>query len=225
MSTTGYRDSSGNRLTDYPRPSVAVDTAVLTDGPEQRGLEVLLVRREGDHHGQEWALPGAFLHEHEALAAAVGRSLEQKVGLPPDVAPEQLHVFDRPDRDNRGWVLSVAHVVALPWRVVEPVLAARPEVACLRPVDKARGLPFDHDEIVRRAVAWMRTAYTEHPDPAALLDEPFTMRELQRLHEAVSGRPVSSSDTFRRAMAPQLHETQRKKEGTVGKPAQLYKRQ
>src|SRR5699024_8860658 len=30
-----------------------------------------------------------------------------------DRAPVQLHVFDQPDRDDRGWVISVAHLDVL----------------------------------------------------------------------------------------------------------------
>ena len=46
-----YRDSSGKALTDYPRPSVAVDTAVLTVPPGEVSLDVVLVRADGG-----WAL-------------------------------------------------------------------------------------------------------------------------------------------------------------------------
>ncbi|MGY1662298.1 NUDIX domain-containing protein [Geodermatophilus sp. SYSU D00705] len=219
-----YRDSSGKALTDYPRPSVAVDTAVLTVPDDDPRLCVLLVRRAGESRAEEWALPGTFLHEGETLAVAVQRSLGEKAGLTPDVAPRQLHVFDEPDRDDRGWVLSVAHVAALPWRQAEPVLAARSDDVVVRPVDEVRGLLFDHDEIVRRAVADMRAAYAARPDPDGLLEEPFTIRELHRLHDAVAGGLPFSADTFRRAMLPMLDETQRRSEGTVGKPAQLYLR-
>ncbi len=59
-----FHDSTGRTLTDYPRPSVAVDTAVLTRNPE-RGLVVLEVARDDT---EKWALPGTFLHEGETLA-------------------------------------------------------------------------------------------------------------------------------------------------------------
>jgi 8-oxo-dGTP diphosphatase len=219
-----YRDSSGKALTDYPRPSVAVDTAVLTVPDDDPRLAVLLVRRAGEDGGDEWALPGTFLHEEETLADAVRRSLREKAGLTPDVTPRQLYVFDDPRRDNRGWVLSVAHVAALPWRAVEPVLVERLKDVVVRPVDEVRGLLFDHNEIVERAAEDMRNAYRERPDPDGLLDEPFTMRELHRLHHAVEGGLPFSADTFRRAMLPMLDETKRRSEGTVGKPAQLYVR-
>ncbi|MFW3171357.1 NUDIX hydrolase [Geodermatophilus sp. CPCC 206100] len=218
-----YRDSSGRALTDYPRPSVAVDTAVLTVPADDPRLAVLLVRRAGEDRQEEWALPGSFLHEGESLADAVRRSLRQKAGLTPEGEPRQLHVFDEPHRDDRGWVLSVAHVAALPWRAVEPVVVARQGDVVVRPVDEIRGLLFDHDDIVERAADDMRTAYRERPDPDGLLDEPFTIRQLYGLHEAVVGR-LRSVDTFRRAMLSKLEDTGQMSEGTVGKPAQLYLR-
>ena len=212
-----YRDSSGRTLSEYPRPSVAVDTAVLTAG-ERREVSVLLVRRRG---AGDWRLPGTFLHEGETLAGAVLRSLEEKARLR-GTTPRQLRVFDDPDRDDRGWVLSVAHVVVVPESVVEPVLG---DDVVLRLVDQARGLLFDHDEIVRRAVDDVRSAYMQRPDPDGLLDEPFTMRRLRHVHEAVLGGLPYSADTFRRAMLPLLVEVPGAvSEGTVGKPAQLYRR-
>ena len=119
-----YRDSSGARLADYPQPSVAVDTAVLTLAPRAhpaRGapphrLSVLLVRRPEGVDGPQWALPGTFLHQGERLADAVTRSLAQKAGVTGG-HPAQLAVFDDPHRDERGWVLSVAHLAVIPYAV------------------------------------------------------------------------------------------------------------
>jgi len=215
-----HTDSSGKTLQDYPRPSVAVDTAVLSVDRERR-LGVLLVRRDADRDA--WSLPGTFLHEGERLAEAVLRSLDQKVGLR-GTTPRQLHVFDEPDRDDRGRVLSVAHVVVLPWQVVDPVLEARPEDVRLAPVSELPELTFDHDAIVRLAVDAVRVGYREQPDPEALLDEPFTMRDLRHLHAAVAGVDRLQPDTFRRQMEPQLLDTGRTREGTVGRPAALYRR-
>lgn len=44
---------------------------------------------------------------------------------------------------------------------------------------------------------WLRAAYAEAPDPGALLEEPFTLKDLRELHEVVSGAPLMR-DTFRR---------------------------
>ena len=111
--STRYRDTSGKALTDYPRPSVAVDTAVLTVSPDNQ-LCVLLVRRAGTHKHGTWQLPGTFLHPGETLARAALRALSDKAGVT-GLAPVQLAVFDDPDRDDRGWVLSAAHLDVVPW--------------------------------------------------------------------------------------------------------------
>jgi len=214
-----YVDSSGKRLVDYPRPSIAVDTALLAINPEE-GLSVLLVRRPGDSR-PAWALPGTFLHEGERLADAVRRSLQEKAGLT-GVAPQQLAVLDDPRRDNRGWVLSIAHLETVRFDVLAPAVASSDGVS-LRPVDALPRLAFDHAEVVALAVEALREQYAEHADPRGLLDEPFTLAQLQQLHEAVAGVEFQK-DTFRRQMEPQLTPTGEVAAGVVGRPARLFRR-
>jgi 8-oxo-dGTP diphosphatase len=215
MSAKKYRDASGPTLADYPRPSVAVDTAVLTLDP-QWGLVVLEVRRPT---GTGWALPGTFLYEGETLADAVDRSLRMKAHVR-GLHPRQLHVFDDPDRDDRGWVLSVAHV-----QVVRPEqLAARfTDTTRLVPVHAPGRLPYDHADIIKLAVTHIRAHYADKPDPDRLLGDEFTLRELRLAHEAIAGRALQR-DTFRRAMEPQLVATGNTTIATRGRPAELFRR-
>ncbi|MBE1548116.1 ADP-ribose pyrophosphatase YjhB (NUDIX family) [Mycobacterium sp. OAS707] len=215
MSERDHRDSSGRTLADYPRPSVAVDTALLTLDT-QLGLVVLEVRRPS---GTGWALPGTFLHEGETLADAVDRSLREKANVR-GLRPRQLHVFDDPRRDNRGWVLSVAHI-----DVVRPdQLSSRlPEATRLVPVHSPGRLPYDHADIIKLAVEHIRTNYADKPDPDRLLGEEFTLRELRLAHEAVAGRELQR-DTFRRTMEPHLVATGTATSGTRGRPAEVFRR-
>lgn len=197
----------GRALADYPRPSVAVDTAVLTVMDD--ALCVAVVDRDGGRR-----LPGTFLHEGELLAEAVERSLRDRTGLH-GFTPRQLHVFDSLDRDDRGRVLSVAHLIALPSSALHDV--------DLVPVAEARGLDFDHDAIVERAVDALRGSYSERPDPAGLLGPEFTLLVLHRLHTAIDPE-TAQKDTFRRAMLPHLEGLNRLQEGVIGKPARLFRR-
>lgn len=214
--TPAYRDSHGRTLTDYPRPSVAVDTAVLTvaDGT----LCVLLTPGSRAHRTSGWALPGTFLHPGETLREAALRALRTKAGVD-GLDPRQLHVFDAPDRDDRGWVLSVAHVDA--------VRADRiPRTATTRivPVAEVPPLPYDHRAILDAAVDDLRAEHAARPDPRGLLGpEPFTVRDLRVLHEAVTGERVNA-DTFRRTMLPGLRATGELRRGARGKPAELFVR-
>lgn len=217
-------------LQHFPRPSVAVDVAVLSvvaDGEGVDRLSVLLHRRSTTTERGKWSLPGSFLRERELLPEAVQRTLLDKCGIS-GLTPRQLLVLDHPDRDDRGWVLSVAHldVVAvadaqslfsrndLRWAAIDGSRAV---------VSGQRGLPFDHDSIVAEAVARFRTDHADAPDPYRLLEEPFTVRELRHLHEAVLGEPLQK-DTFRRAMLPHLVATRSTDSGSVGRPARRYRR-
>ena len=216
------QNDPGTSLLDYPRPSVAADTAVLTVAGGS--VSVLLVRRAEDHQHGKWALPGTFLRERETLADAVLRCLREKAGISGRV-PRQLQVFDDPARDDRGWVLSVAHVDVVPLAALEQALksdgvrlasvAEEPELIA--------GLPYGQADIVANAVEWLRAAYREAPDPGELLAEPFTLKDLRELHEAVAGS-VLMRDTFRRFMEPQLKATGQMSDGTRGRPSRLWVR-
>lgn len=213
-------DATGRSLDDYPRPSVAVDTAVLT--VERGALCVLLVRAPDAEPALAWRLPGTFLHPGETLADAVTRSLRQKAGVT-GLDPQQLHVFDDPARDDRGRVLSVAHLA-----VVRADRVPARDGNRLVPVADVPALPFDHGAIIGFAVAALRERYRTAPDPSGLVDaaEPdgsFTLRELRLVHEAVAGHRLPP-DAFRRTMRHHLTETGRTSTGRRGKPAELYRR-
>ena len=200
---------------DYPRPSVAVDTALLSLAPGENALSVLQVKRDG---GRGWALPGTFLHEGEQLMDAVLRSLREKAGVE-GLQPRQLRVFDDPERDDRGWVLSVAHVMVVPMSV----LMTRSEATRLMPASAPGQMPYGHGAMIDIAVADATRRYDERPDPDGLLPETFTMLELRQVHAAVAGHDLQK-DTFRRAMEPHLIATGEMTLGTRGRPAELFRR-
>jgi ADP-ribose pyrophosphatase YjhB (NUDIX family) len=195
-----------------------VDTAVLTV-PDGGVLSVVLVRpTPGDDAstGGRHRLPGTFLHEGERLAEAVLRSLRDKAGVT-GLDPRQLHVFDEPDRDDRGRVLSVAHVVA----VMARNLTVDDAKAVLVAVERLPDLAYGHDAIVDLAVTALRAEYASAPDPRHLLEAPFTLHDLLSLHEAIAGTSIPR-DAFRRAMQGALAETGASRRGVVGKPARLF---
>lgn len=223
-------------LSTFPRPSVAVDVAVLSVLPDDDGvdrLSVLLHRRATRTEEGKWSLPGSFLRERERLADAVQRTLGDKCGVE-GLTPTQLVVLDDPARDDRGWVLSVAHLDTVPvFRAVDllqrndvrwvPVRNRdSPQRSSLKLPDRQKRLPFDHEVIVRHALDRLRADHGGRPDPYGLLDESFTVLDLRRLHEAVAGHEMQK-DTFRRAMLPGLIRTESVETGSVGRPARRYR--
>lgn len=221
---------ASSELSNYPAPHLAVDVAVLTVNEEGR-MCVLLVRRSGDNAGN-WALPGRFVRYEQRLAQAVAVTLQEKCGLSPATlrgrTPRQLHLFDDPKRDDRGWVMSMAHLLALPYERIASVVADSPDLT-LAPitgdrlsVPGQRTLPYGQASIVDYAVEEMRRLYAESPDPEGLIaDDEFTLAQLHEIHTAVLDTEWQI-DTFRRHMIPLLKETGRRATGGVGRPAALY---
>lgn len=206
-----WRDRDGNALTDYPRPSVAVDVAVLT--VRERRLHAVVVPTERGR-----ALPGTFLRPGESLADAADRALRTKAGIV-DLTFAQLGMFDAPDRDDRGWVLSMAHTAAVSSRS----LSATSEFVLIDTGRPASPLAFDHGRMVTEAVLQLRKRYAREVDPAFLIDEEFTLLELRELYEIVFDRPLPK-DTFRRHVLGSIEGTGTTSAAGGGRPAELYRR-
>ena len=222
LSSMVWTDSSGKALADYPRPSLAVDVALLTviDG----GLAVLLHRADDGFVAGKWALPGTFVREEELLSEAALRVLRDKCGVVGE-SPRQLRAFDALDRDERGRVVTVAHVDLVHAQRLEGAQLAAIEGEQVTIPGRQQRLPFDHDEIVVEAVGWAREAYTERPDPCGLLGKEFTLYQLRKIHDAVlGGKETPAKDTFRRRMGALVVEAGGMSSGTVGKPARLFRR-
>lgn len=94
-------------------PFVTVDAVVTC------GQRVLLVQRRNAPGKGLWALPGGFLEGSERLLTAAIRELREETQL--DCSEAQLraafraaHVFDHPQRSQRGRTITHAHLFTLP---------------------------------------------------------------------------------------------------------------
>jgi ADP-ribose pyrophosphatase YjhB (NUDIX family) len=197
-------------LSDFPRPSVAVDVAVLTVCDDT--LQVVTVESQFGT-----ALPGTFLHEGERLRDAAARALSTKAGID-GLDFHQVGMFDDPRRDDRGWVLSMAHVAAIAYESL-------PDVGLI-PLESGFptvGLAFDHSQMVALAVDDLRRRYSDQAEPSSMLGEAFTLLELRRLYEAIFDRELPK-DTFRRQVIDGLVGTGETTSAGGGRPAELYRR-
>lgn len=222
----------GLSLSDYPRPNVAVDIAVLTvaSGPDSAvggELSVLVQWRCVEPRGA--VLPGRFVRPGKTVEQTVGEVLASKLGLDADaIAPELLRVFSEPGRDERGWTISLAHSVTLPESALAGAGADLVPLTGDGALVSGDRLLFDHDGILAEAVAQIRARYEVAPDPDGLLEGPFTLLDLRRLHEAVLGEPLRK-DAFNWRMREHLEGLvdERGEPVTgrgVGRPAQLFRR-
>jgi 8-oxo-dGTP diphosphatase len=95
-----------------------VDVVLLTI--KNDSLMVAVHRRDHAPCQGELALPGGYVHtetDGSAFDAAM-RVIRSKTGITPPYL-EQLLTFAGPDRDPRGWSLSIAHYALVPVELIE----------------------------------------------------------------------------------------------------------
>lgn len=226
---------SASSLERHPRPSVAVDVALMTvmDG----ALRVLLMRREdGAAVGGDWALPGGFVYIDDPLERTVERVLREKAGRA-EAYVEQLATFGAVDRDPRGRVLSVAYLGLVPagalsvegqgdlvlaeLRVDWPGEAGGPASAWHD--GRELELAFDHGAMLGEVVRRLRGKLDYSAIALALLPETFTLRDVQEVHEAILGRALNKP-AFRRKLLDRglVAPTGRRETASAFRPAELY---
>lgn len=102
-------------ITDYERPSVAVDAAVFgvddhkSSTMDEKVLKILLIKRGEEPFKDMYALPGGFLRKNETAEEAVSRELAEEAGVVGSkLIP--LKVYSGEGRDPRGWIISAAFI-------------------------------------------------------------------------------------------------------------------
>lgn len=170
-------------------------------------LQLLLIRRLEEPFAGTWALPGGAVGADEPLDDAARRVLEEMTGVW-GLYLEQLYTFGDPGRDPRGRSISVAYYAILPAPPAGGM--QRGSARAGRGVADAAWYPhthlpgalaFDHGRIA--AYARWRLAQKIFYTPLAfyLLPEDFTMADLRRVHEAITGESYDASNFARQMLA------------------------
>ncbi|MDD2729140.1 NUDIX domain-containing protein [Malikia sp.] len=204
-------------------PLVSVDVALFCVDAER--LQVLVVKRAHEPAARQWALPGGILKPHldKSLEAAARRVLAHKVSVELPLVDE-VCTFSGPDRDPRGWSVSVLFYALLPRDKINALVRNKVEaLEWSNASAPGHRLAFDHDHQLAAAVKKLRTKVEAGKLPLHLLSEKFTLTQLQRTVETILGRSLDKS-SFRRQLksSSDLVELDEYERGTQ-RPAQLFR--
>ena len=145
-------------MTEHLKPSVTADIII----PYRNIGNIVLIRRKHDPFMGQWALPGGFYETgQETTKQTAQREANEETGAVLEEGMlKLLGVYDKPGRDPRGSVISIAYYYVVPY---EGLLKAADDADLLR-VFPLKNIPyplaFDHDEIVRDYLEELRKSET-----------------------------------------------------------------
>jgi 8-oxo-dGTP diphosphatase len=191
-------------------PGHSIDCVVL--GYENLHLKLLLLKWK---KSDLWSLPGGFIHKTEHMDDAAKRILAERTGLD-TIFLSQFHTFGNHGRRDIGkliknfeyrskqtqttvdWFkqrfITTGYFALVDIRESNPVPDALSESCSWVDINQLPDLIFDHDEIVRLAMAHIKIQLNYLPFGISMLPERFTMTELQKLYEGFLGRPLDRSN-------------------------------
>lgn len=160
---------------------LAVDCIIF--GFDAEELKILLIKRDFEPEKGKWSLMGGFLKSHEALDDAANRILLHLTGIN-NIYMEQLYTFSKIDRDPGQRTLSVAYYALINIEEHNKELNHQHSAEWFS-ISEAPSLIFDHNVMVRHAIHRLRYKASTEPIGFELLPQKFTMRQLQKLYEAI----------------------------------------
>lgn len=186
-------------------------------------LQVLLgkICSETNVFNGKWAHIGGLIRIEETAEQAVVRLMSDKAGID-QIYKEQLYTFSEVNRDPRGRVVSVAYIALADGEHVQDLSKARLETVW-KPVEKVRGLAYDHDQITKVALERLKAKLMYTDIARHLMPDEFTLSDLQKAYQAIVGELMDKRNFRKRVLAlGLLRDTKRRVKKGVMRPASLY---
>lgn len=203
----------------HPHPSITTDCVVF--GFDGVRLNLLLIRRGLDPFKGKWAFPGGFMRITETAEECARRELKEETGVS-DIFLEQIHAFSDVDRDPRERVVTIAFFALIRHSDYKVIGGDDAAEARWFPLSEIPPLAFDHDRILRHALKHLRLKIHFEPIGFRLLDEKFSMSELQRLYESILDVKFDRRNFNKKILSLGIVEPTNEKIATGGRASQLY---
>ncbi len=205
---------------EYPRPALASDCVIF--GFDGGDLKVLLTEREKEPFKNKWALPGGFVFIEETTEECAKRILHEKTGIK-NVFVEQLFTFSEIDRDPRERIVSVSYyalVNTYQYELIAGRDTLKTEWFALSDLPK---LGFDHAKIIKMALQRIKGKVNYQPIGFELLNEKFTLSQLQQLYEAILEVQIDKRNFRKKILGMALlKELDEKEKNVAHKAARFY---
>lgn len=214
---------------DTPAPAsvkfavLATDTALFTVHNDELLVRLIKVERPPHFSGVP-GLPGGLIDPKETAEESSLRVLEKKGKISKNkIYSEQLYTMSEVDRDPRGRVVAVSYLALVPWNELDKNEQESGKETFWLPVHRARGLAYDHDEILKIAVKRLRSRVSYTTVIQKILPKEFTLTELEHTYQVILGSKLDKRNFRKKILKLDILKAlpHKKTEGAF-RPAQLY---
>ena len=196
---------------------ITVDVVILT--MKNNAIQVLLVKRLNEPFKDKWAIPGGYVRLSENLDQAALRILKEKTNVD-NIYLEQLYTFGDPLRHPNSRVITCAYFALV--RANDLNITTTDDLAWHK-VSDLPPLAFDHKEIIEYSMKRTRERLELCPVAYQLLNEKFTLTEMQKAYELIMGKKLDKRNFRKKALSSNgLIELDEYTKSSSKRPARLY---
>ncbi|MEO0898148.1 MAG: NUDIX hydrolase [Bacteroidota bacterium] len=234
-----------NRIPSF-MPGISMDFVVF--GYKERTLHILMLKYLNT---DAWALPGGFLPKDAEMDKVAHAILEDRTGVS-NIFLDQFYTFNSLNRGwdcndvsrnafeklRETWnkeeketldewfgqrFISTAYLSLMNAQEVVPDPDYISDDCAWVPIEELPSVVLDHELMIQKALEYIRLRINYLPIGRSLLEEKFTMSDLQALYEAILGRKMDAGN-FQRKMKKlnMLNRHEKLMTGAANKAPYLY---
>ncbi len=226
---------------------ITVDCVIF--GYENQKLKVLIPKI--NFKGDFWALPSGFVNQEDDIDAAAQKVLQFRTGLE-NIYIEQFSTFGKASRNHAVFLdkllelnkdilnesesyreeylwftkrfIAIGYYALVDISKVNPQKSAIDQAIEWHEIDALPTMILDHREIIEAALKSLRSHISEKINAFNLLTETFTMKDVQEVYEAISGKTFVRTNFQKMILQLNVLERLEKKfTGAANKAPYLYR--
>ena len=210
-------------LEPFFNSAVSVDCVIFSYAREKGSLQVLTLECPMSPFEGMSALVGDLIGVDEDLDSAAKRVVRERAHIP-NIFLHQVHTFGSVHRHPVGRVITVAYYAFVRWEGMEPLKdnVYHPHWESLESLQKKK-MAFDHSDILEYSLKHIQNHITDVPIEY-MLDDYFTLSELQSLYEAILQKSLDKRNFRKKALKLDLiKKTSKTQRNVAHRPAQLFR--
>lgn len=198
-----------------------IETLVSIYAVNDGSLQILLKKKKEEPYKDYWILPGGILSQEETIEEQVENIMIEATGLP-SIYKDQGKIFSNLDRDPNERIVACNYFAL----TIKSLVNNDTHEIKWFDINKLPKMAYDHEKIVRENIERIKHQIIHNDNGILfkLFPSTFTLPELQRFFESISGRELDRRNFRKKVITNELvAETGEIEIKAKGRPGKLYR--